>query len=233
MLEEDVAVLVGAAHDRALGVERAFAEGLDRVHVDHPGQVVVVPDLDLLDLVGGAEAVEEVDEGDAALDGGQVRHGAQVHDLLRVALGEHREAGLAAGVDVGVVAEDVQRVGGDGTGRNMEDARQQFAGELIHVGDHEQQALGGGIGGGQGAGGQRAVHGARRARLGLHLHDLDGGAEDILTACGGPLVDVVGHRAGRRDRVDPRYLGKRIADMRCRGIAVHGEFVSCHVASSS
>ena len=41
----------------------------------HVRQVVVVPHGDLLDLVGGAEAVEEVEEGHAALDGGQVGHG--------------------------------------------------------------------------------------------------------------------------------------------------------------
>ncbi len=38
----------------------ALAERVDGVHVHHVGQVVVVPDGDLLDLVGGTEAVEEV-----------------------------------------------------------------------------------------------------------------------------------------------------------------------------
>ena len=33
-------------------------------------------------------------------------HGAEVHDLLHVALGQHGKAGLAAGHHVGVVAED-------------------------------------------------------------------------------------------------------------------------------
>ena len=48
-------------------------------------------------------------------------------------------------------------------------AGQLLAGDLVHVGDHQQQALGGGVGGGQGAGGQRAVHRAGGAGLGLHL----------------------------------------------------------------
>ena len=94
MLEEDIAVLVGAAHHGALGVEGAGAEVLNGLPVHHLGQVVVIPDGDLLDLVGGAEAVEEVQEGHAALDGGQVGHGGQVHDLLHIALGQHGEAGL-------------------------------------------------------------------------------------------------------------------------------------------
>ena len=36
-------------------------------------------------------------------------HGRQIHDLLHVALAQHGKAGLAAGHDVGVVTEDVQR----------------------------------------------------------------------------------------------------------------------------
>ena len=87
---------MAAAHGGVLGVERVLAEGAHRVHVAHLGQVVVVPHGDLLHLVGGAEAVEEVDERHAALDGGEVRHGGQVHDLLHVRLGQHGEARLAA-----------------------------------------------------------------------------------------------------------------------------------------
>ena len=229
VLEEDVAVLVGAAHGRALRVQGVLAEGAHGVHVAHLGQIVVVPHLDLLDLVGGAEAVEEVQEGNAALDGGQVRHGGQVHDLLHVALGEHRETGLAAGHDVGVVAEDVERLGGDGTGRHMEDGRQLLGGDLVHVGDHEEQALAGRVGGGQRAGGQRAVNRAGRTALGLHLAHLHRGAEDVLAALGGPDVDEVGHGAGRRDRVDAGNFRERIRDMRCGVVAVHRLEFSRHV----
>ena len=107
VLEEDVAVLVAAAHMGMLGVQGVLAELGHGVHVAHILQVLVVPDSDLLDLVGGAEAVEEVDEGDLALQRGQMGHGGQIHDLLDVALAQHGEAGLAAGHDVGVVAEDV------------------------------------------------------------------------------------------------------------------------------
>ena len=135
-------------------VEGALAEGLHGVHVHHVGQILVVPDGDLLDLVGGAEAVKEVDKGDAALDGCQVGHGAQVHDLLGVGLAQHGKAGLAAGHDVGMVAEDVQRVGGHGTGGHVKHGGHQLTGQLVHVGNHQQQALGGGVGGGQSARGQ-------------------------------------------------------------------------------
>ncbi len=97
--------------------------------------------------------------GTLALDGGKVSHRREVHDLLDVALGEHGEAGLAAGHDVGVVAEDVQGVGGDATGGDVEDARQLLARDLVHVRDHQEQALRSRVGGGQSAGAQRAVNG--------------------------------------------------------------------------
>ena len=155
-------------------------------------------------------------------------HRAQVHDLLDVALSQHGEAGLAAGHDVGVVAEDVQGVGGHGAGGDMEHRGQLLGRDLIHVGDHQQQALRRGVGGGQGAGSQRAVDRAGGAGLGLHLHHLYLGAEDILQAVGGPLVNQVGHGAGRGDRVDRRNLGERIGDMRRRVVAVHGLELSSH-----
>ena len=150
-----------------------------------------------------------------------MRHGSQIHDLLHVALGEHGKAGLAAGVDVAVVAEDVQRMGSYGTGRDMEDGREQLACDLIHVRDHQQQTLRSGVGGGQRAGCERAVHRAGGAGLGLHLDDLDAVAEDVEATLRRPLVNVVRHRAGRGDGVDAGYFGKGVADMRGGGIAVH------------
>ena len=174
----------------------------------------------------GAEAVEEVDEGDTALDGGQVGHRSQVHNLLHVALSQHGKAGLAAGHDVGVVAEDVQGLGGHGTGGDMEHAGQQLAGDLVHIGDHQQQALGCGVGGGQRTGGQGAVDRAGGTRLGLHLDDLDSGAENVLLTSGGPLVDQVCHGRGRGDGIDRRDLCERVCHMGRGRIAVHdGKFL--------
>ena len=235
VLEEDVAVLVRAPHVGPLGVQRVLAEGVHGVHgvhVAHFLQVVVIPHGDLLNLVGGAEAVEEVHEGNPALDGGQMGHGTQVHDLLDVALAEHGEARLAAGHHVGVVAEDVQRVAGHGTGGHVEHAGQQLAGDLVHVGDHQQQALRGGVGGGHRAGGQGAVDGAGSAGLGLHLADLHGGAEDVFLTGGCPLVDQVCHGRRRGDGVNARHLGKRVADICRRVVAVHGLELSCHKLTS-
>ena len=92
-----------------------------------------------------------------------------------------------------VVAEDGERLGGDGAGGHVEDGAGQFAGDLVHIGDHQQQALRGGEGGGQGAGLQRAVHSSRRAAFGLHLDHSGDGAPEVLFALGRPFVGKFTH----------------------------------------
>ena len=72
------------------------------------------------------------------------------------------------------------------------------------------------------------MDGAGGAGLGLHLDHLDLGAEDVLQAVGAPLVNKVGHGAGRRDGVDGSNLRKRIGNMRCGVIAIHGFHFSYH-----
>ena len=216
-LEEGVGVLQGGADGGVLGVEGVVAEALHGVPIQQLAQLVVVQQLDLLDLMAGAE----VHEGDGALDGAQVGDAADVHAFLHGGGGQHGKAGLTAGHGVGVIAEDGDGVGADGTGGDVHDARQHGTGNAEHGRDHQHQALGGGVGGGQRAGLQRAVHGAAGAGLGLELHQLHGLAEEVLFAVGGPVVDVVGHGAGRGDGVDGGDFGERIAYV-CGGlVAVH------------
>ena len=78
VLEEHVAVLVGTAHLGAFGVQSLLAELLNSLHVAHFLQISVVPLLDLLVLVRGTEAIEEVQEGNLALDGCQMGDRGQI-----------------------------------------------------------------------------------------------------------------------------------------------------------
>ena len=227
-LEEDVGVLGGAMQHRMLRVQGAGAECLDSIPVKHLAEVLVVPDLDLLDLMRGPEAVEEMDERNAALDGREVCDGAEVHRFLHARRAEEREPGLPTCVDVRVVAEDRERMGGQGSCRHVDDAGEQLARDLIHVRDHQQQALGSGVGGGQGTGRQRAVHSAGGTALRLHLTDPDRLAEQVLPAVRTPHIGNLGHDRRRGDRVDRRNLGKGIGYMRGSVVAVHGLHLSCH-----
>ncbi len=209
-----------------------FSEIVDGVLIHHLFQILVVPNFDLLNLMRGSEAVEEVEEGNFTLDGGQVRNRAQIHNLLHVAGAEHCKAGLTASIHVLMVAEDGQGVGSQRTSGNMEHAGEQLACDLIHIGDHQQQALRSGVGSGQGASGQGAVNSASGTSLRLHLNNFNLISEDVLQALGGPLVGDFRHGGGRSDGIDCGNVGKRIGYMRGGVVTVHGFHFSCHVFSS-
>ena len=229
MLEEYVAVLVRAAHHSVLRVQCALAECFNSIHVAHFLQILVIPNLDFLDLVGGTEAVEEVDERNTGLNGSQMCYCRKVHNLLRVGLSQHSETGLAASHNVGMVAEDVQCMRCNGTSGNVEYTRKQLACDLVHIRDHQQKTLRCGVGGSERTCCQRAVYGTRRTCLGLHFDYLNGSTENVLLTCGSPLVNAVCHGAGRGDRIDTRNFGKRVRYVRGRSVAVHGLHLSCHV----
>ena len=211
-LEVHVRVLRDAAHDRPVRIERARAVREHQLVVDHRAHVVVVEHLDLADFVRRAEAVEEVDERDARGERGVLRDERQVVRFLHRARTEHRPAGHPRGHDVGVIAEDRERLRGEGARGDVEDRRRQLAGDLEHVRDHQQQTLRRREGRRQRAGLQRAVHGAGGAALALHLDDVRHGAPDVGLALGGPLVGQLAHRRRGRDRIDRADLVDAVCD---------------------
>jgi hypothetical protein len=201
-LEEGVGVGGRAAQHGAIGRQPARAVLDEARLVDERRQVGVSERLDAPLLVARAEAVEEVQEGHARAQRGGVGHEGQVLGLLRAARAEQREAGAAAGHHVAVVAEDRQGVRRQRTRRDVHAEGVQLARDLVHVGQHEQQALAGREGRGQRAALQRAVHRAGRAALGLHLDHVGDLAPQVRAPSRRPLVAQLGHRRGGRDRVD-------------------------------
>ncbi len=184
--------------------------------------------LNLLDLVGGPEAVEEMHEGNSGGQGGLGGDQGHILALLDVLGAEHAPAGLAGGHDVAMVAEDRESLAGDGAGGDMKDGGGQLAGDLVHVGDHQQQPLGGGEGGAQGAGGQRAVQGAGNAAFGLHLGDNRDGAPDVLLHGGDFGIRLGRHRRGWGDGVDGDDFAGGVGHMGAGLIAVDGDHFSGH-----
>ncbi len=73
-------------------------------------------------------------------------------------------------------------VGSDRAGGNVKDRRRQFAGDLVHVGDHQQQSLRGRERGGQRPGLQGTMDGAGSAPFGLQFDD--GGHRAPTGSCG-------------------------------------------------
>ena len=224
VLEIDVGVLRRARLMRMFGVEGTRAETLDVVEIHQALDLVIVDDVDLTHFVRGPEPVKEIDKGDGRFEGGEVCDKAQVHDLLHGVGRQHRKARLTARHDVCMVAENAECVGCKRARRNVEHAGEQLARDLVHVRDHEQQALARGERRGHRARGKRTVHRARGTRFGLHLDDLQHVAQDVFPALPRPFVTVFRHGRGGRDGVDRRNVGKRIRYMRRCGVTV-----DCHL----
>ncbi len=161
----------------------------DELLGQHGAHIVHGKLLDLGDFVRGAEAVEEMHERNARFEGCGLGDEGGVHDLLDVVGGQQRPAGLADGHHVLVIAEDGQPLGGDGARSHMNDARRQFAGDLVHVGDHEQQALRRGEGGRQTSALQCSMKRARRRRL----HSASPSREESSPRCWAGPRRTTGH----------------------------------------
>ncbi len=157
-LKVDIGILGRAPQLRPLRVGPSRPEFGNRIEVGQPRHVLVIDEGDLLDFVGGAEPVEEVHEGHTRFDRRQMGGETEIHHLLDRSRSDHRETRLAGGHDILMVAENRQGVGRDGPRRYVENPRQQLTRDLVHVRDHEQQALRGGERGGQRTGGERPVH---------------------------------------------------------------------------
>jgi len=80
--------------------------------------------------------------------------------------------------------------------RDVEDRGREFAGDLVHVGNHQQQALAGRERRGQGAGLQGTVHGTGGAAFGLHFGHVGHDTPDIWMSLCGPGIRKFSH--GRR-----------------------------------
>ncbi len=115
-LEVDIGVLAGSPEDRAVGIEAPLPVAVDQLVVDHLPEGVVFQGLYLLYLVAGPEAVEEVDEGDPALQCGGVGDGAEVGYLLNAAACKKAESGVPYSHHIAVVAEDGESLTGKASG---------------------------------------------------------------------------------------------------------------------
>ena len=226
VLEVNVGVLGGTANVRMFRIHGSGAEFGHLFPVHQRTDVFVINGFDLLHFVRGAEAVEEVAEGQAGVDGRKVGHQGQVHAFLHRGGSQEAEAGLAGGHHVLMVTKDGQRVGGQGAGRNMKNAGQKFAGDFVHVGDHEQQALRCRVGGGKRTSGKHAVHSASGTGFGLHFTHVYDLAEQVFDTLGGHLVHDFAHDGRGGDGVNGCRFRQGVGNVRGGVVAVHSFHMS-------
>ena len=225
MLEENIAVLSRAHLNGMFGIERARFKCLDVVHVDERQNIFIIDAVDFGNFVAGAESVEEVQERHSRFKRRQMGDKSQVHRLLNRVGRQHGESRLAARHNVRVVSENVESVAGDASCANVEDAGQQFARDFVHIWNHQQQTLAGGIGSGKRACHKRAVHSARRARFGLHFRDAERLSEHVYSSLSSPFVGIFGHGRGGSNGVNSGDFAESVRYMRSGGITVDCHFL--------
>ena len=131
VLEIDIRVLRSALLVRVVGVERAVLELADFLHAPRffgeLANLVVFDTVGFVNLVAGAEAVEEMQERHLRFERGKVRYEREVHRLLDGVGREHGKAGLAARHNVRMVAEYVKRVRCERACADVENGGQKLA----------------------------------------------------------------------------------------------------------
>ena len=87
-------------------IQGILTELVNGIHINHILQFIIIPGLDLLDLVGCTETVKEVDKRNFALDSCHMGYYSQVHNFLYTGLAQHSTACLTTCVNIGVVTEN-------------------------------------------------------------------------------------------------------------------------------
>ena len=219
-LERHILVLAGAPDHRLIGAEAAAPMGLQQRLRDQGPQVVIGDQLDRLDFVGGAEAIEEMQKGQARAQRGQAGDGGKIAGLLHRSRAEQGAAAAAGSHHIAVVAEDRQRARGEGAGGHMDHRGGEFTGDLVEVGDHQQQPLRRREGGGQRPRLQGTVHHTRHTGFALHLHHGRHRAPEVGPSGRRPAVGPFAHRRGGGDRVDRHHLVEPVGDPGHRLVAI-------------
>ncbi|MNF65088.1 hypothetical protein D3C84_468390 [compost metagenome] len=209
-LEIGVGVLGSAAHHRMIRVQRPRAVGTHPVVVDKRPNFIFVQRGDLVHLVGGTEPVEEVDEGHPTLQGDAMGNQRQILRLLHRGGSEHGKTGAARRHHILMVTKDRQPLGRQRAGRHMEHRRGQFAGDLVHIRQHQHQPLTGGEGGGERPRLQGAVYSPGRPPFALHLHHCGDVTPQVGLLLIRPGVGQFGHGRARGDGVNGTHFAQLI-----------------------
>ena len=108
VLEENITVFVRTTHCRMFRIQGMSTEFLYGIHVEHVFKISIIPSFDFLDFMRSAETVEEVDESNFTFQSGKVSNRSKIHYFLRIAFCKHGNTSLAAGINIGMITENVQ-----------------------------------------------------------------------------------------------------------------------------
>ena len=140
-LEEYVGILRGATQYRVIRRQGALPVLDHALHVDQSANLIISQNVDFVDFVRSAKTIEEMQEGNSALQRGRMGDQRKVHGFLHRVRTEHGKTGGAAKHHVAVIAKDGKGVRRHGSRRNMKCGGRKFARYLVHVRNHQQQTL--------------------------------------------------------------------------------------------
>ncbi len=161
---------------------------------------------------------------------GELGDRGHVVSLLDARGVQHGEAGLPHRHHVLVIAVDAQALRSQRARRHVEHHRGELTGDLVHIRNHQQQALAGGESGTQRSALQRAVQRTGCPALRLHFDHCRHGAVDIGSTLRGPFVGQFGHGRTWGDRVNAAQLVQAVG-RRCCGFVAVDDYPAHHFSS--
>lgn len=116
-----------------MGINLVLRQQLEKLLIAHQR--------DFIDLVRGSESIHEVQKGNPRVQCRHLTNNGHVMGFLNTETRDHREATSSNQHRVTVVSIDRKRLSRKGSRGDMYDRRQKLSGDLVEVGNVEQQAL--------------------------------------------------------------------------------------------
>jgi len=96
-------------------------------------QLIIADKLNLVDFMGSTKAIHEMQERYSRVESGNLRNDRQVMGFLNTEGAQHGKSAATDEHGVAVVTVDGKGLSSQGTGSNVNDRRQKFAGDLVEV----------------------------------------------------------------------------------------------------
>ncbi len=113
----------------------------DSGHVEHSLKNLHGRLFNAIEFMRCAEAIEEMEKRDAGRKGCGVGYDRHVCRFLHGARAQHGPTCSATGHHVAMITKDRQGMRRQSACGHMKDGRGEFPRDLVHVGDHEKEAL--------------------------------------------------------------------------------------------
>ena len=220
-LEEDIRVLCGTANNRGFRTESVFCVELIINTFKHSAQIVIRKEFNFFDFVRSTETIKEVHKRHARTQSRSLRNSSHIVSFLHGVRAEHSKSGLTAAHHVRVITKDGQSVISQRTGSHVHNERRKFAGDFVHIRDHQEQALRRCKSCSQRTGLESTVASTCGTCFGLHFLHIRNNAPKVLLFSSRPRIGPFTHRRRRGNRVDNADFIHAVSNRSGRFVTIH------------